>query len=86
MRGDVTPKQITRIQAARAAVVEAQRQLELAVVQALVEGASFRGISDGTGVATTTSQRYARAHGWPPPEIVEARQRAKPLVALSRRG
>lgn len=74
-RGDATSEQIDRIKSAQLRLDEAQKQLERAVVQALAEGASFRGIADATGIAGTTAQRYARAHGWPPPEVVESRKR-----------
>lgn len=53
-----------RIRAALAGVTAAQAQLERAVADALLHGASVRAVAE-LGVSPNTVQKYGRAHGWP---------------------
>jgi uncharacterized protein YjcR len=53
-----------RIRAALAGVTDAQAQLERAVADALLHGASVRAVAE-LGVSPNTVQKYGRAHGWP---------------------
>ncbi|MDT0277365.1 hypothetical protein [Blastococcus goldschmidtiae] len=52
------------IRSALAGVLAAQDDLERAVAQALLNGASVRAVSE-LGVSPNTVQKYGRAHGWP---------------------
>lgn len=54
-----------RIRAAMAGQRAAQDELEKAVAQALLNGASIRGVREATGLSPNTIQKYGRAHGWP---------------------
>ena len=56
-----------RIQNALAGVRSAQEELERAVAQALLDGASVRAVSE-LGLSPNTVQKYGRAHGWPTAE------------------
>jgi uncharacterized protein YjcR len=56
-----------RIRAALAGVRAAQDDLEKAVADALLNGASVRAVSE-LGVSPNTVQKYGRAHGWPTEE------------------
>ena len=53
-----------RIRAALDGVTAAQEQLERAVADALLHGASVRAVAE-LGVSPNTVQKYGRAHGWP---------------------
>jgi uncharacterized protein YjcR len=53
-----------RIRAALAGVTAAQDELERAVAEALLHGASVRAVAE-LGVSPNTVQKYGRAHGWP---------------------
>jgi hypothetical protein len=63
----VTEVDATRIRAAAAGVREAQEVLEMAVAEALKNGASVRAVAE-LGVSANTVQKYGRAHGWPTEE------------------
>jgi transposase len=54
-----------RIRAAMTALRDDQVELEKAVAQALLNGASIRAVAEGTGLSQNTIQKYGRAHGWP---------------------
>jgi uncharacterized protein YjcR len=56
-----------RIRAALAGVRAAQDDLQKAVADALLNGASVRAVSE-LGVSPNTVQKYGRAHGWPTEE------------------
>ena len=60
----VTSADATRIRTAVSGVQKAQQELELAVAQALLNGASVRSVAD-LGLSANTVQKYGRAHGWP---------------------
>jgi transposase-like protein len=49
---------------ALAAVRASQDELERAVAQALLNGASVRAVAE-SGLSPNTVQKYGRAHGWP---------------------
>jgi uncharacterized protein YjcR len=48
-------------------VREAQDELERAVAQALLEGASIRAVAE-LGLSPNTVQKYGAKHGWPTEE------------------
>lgn len=49
---------------ALAGVRAAHEELEQAVAQALLNGASVRAVAEA-GLSPNTVQKYGRAHGWP---------------------
>jgi uncharacterized protein YjcR len=63
----VTGVDAARIRAAVAGVRRAQEKLEMAVAQALKNGASVREVAE-LGLSANTVQKYGRAHGWPTEE------------------
>jgi hypothetical protein len=63
----VTGSDAARISTAVAALRAAQEELETAVAQALLNGASVRSVSE-LGLSPNTVQKYGRAHGWPTEE------------------
>jgi hypothetical protein len=63
----VTGSDAARISAAVAALHAAQEELETAVAQALLNGASVRSVSE-LGLSPNTVQKYGRARGWPTEE------------------
>jgi hypothetical protein len=63
----VTAVNAARIRAAVDGVRKAQEKLELAVAQALKDGASVREVAE-LGLSANTVQKYGRAHGWPTEE------------------
>jgi uncharacterized protein YjcR len=60
----VTEVDAARVRAAVAGVRTAQEALEMAVAQALMNGASVRSVAE-LGLSANTVQKYGRAHGWP---------------------
>ena len=60
----VDERDAERIRAALAGVTAAQQQLERAVADALLHGASVRAVAE-LGISPNTVQKYGRAHGWP---------------------
>ena len=60
----VDERDAERIRAALAGVTAAQQQLEQAVADALLHGASVRAVAE-LGISPNTVQKYGRAHGWP---------------------
>ena len=52
---------------ALAGVRASQDELERAVAQALLNGASVRAVAE-SGLSPNTVQKYGRAHGWPTEE------------------
>jgi uncharacterized protein YjcR len=67
----VTSDDADRVGRALAGLQAAQEELEKAVAQALLNGASVRAISE-RGLSPNTVHKYGRAHGWP---TVENRSR-----------
>ncbi|BAS10571.1 hypothetical protein AHiyo4_39930 [Arthrobacter sp. Hiyo4] len=67
-RGIVPEPDVQRIKAALVLRDAAQQQVELAVADALKAGGSVREVAASTGIATSTVQKYGRAHGWPTSE------------------
>jgi uncharacterized protein YjcR len=63
----ISDEDANRIRAAVAGVRSAQDELEQAVAQALLNGASVRAVSE-LGLSPNTVQKYGRAHGWPTEE------------------
>jgi hypothetical protein len=63
----VTEVDAARIRGAVAGVRKAQDALEMAVAQALKNGASVRSVAQ-LGLSATTVQKYGRAHGSPTEE------------------
>lgn len=63
----VTGSDSARIRAALADVRRAQEELETAVADALLNGASVRSVAE-VGLSPNTVQKYGRAHGWPTEE------------------
>jgi hypothetical protein len=63
----VTEVDAARVRAAVAGVRKAQEVLELAVAQALTNGASVRAVAE-LGLSPNTVQKYGRARGWPTEE------------------
>ena len=61
---DIQPADAERIRTALASVRAAQEELEQAVAQALINGASVRAVAE-SGLSPNTVQKYGRAHGWP---------------------
>lgn len=79
LSGKITPAHVEAIKAALATRDDAQRAVELAVAQALLEGASVRQVVEASGLANVTVQKYGHRHGWPTAEYIaerEATQRA----------
>lgn len=72
--GKITPKHVEAIKAALANREAAQVDVELAVAQALLEGASVRQVVEASGLANLTVQKYGHAHGWPSAEYIERRE------------
>jgi uncharacterized protein YjcR len=56
-----------RIRAAMAGLRDAQDELEKAVAQALLGGASIRAVAE-LGLSPNTVQKYGARHGWPTEE------------------
>ena len=56
-----------RIRVALAGVRDAQAELEEAVAQALLAGASIRAVAE-LGLSPNTVQKYGARHGWPTEE------------------
>ena len=65
---DIKPADRQRIAELLAEKDRVQLELEKAVAKALKNGASIRGVVEGTGLASATVQKYGRAHGWPTAE------------------
>jgi uncharacterized protein YjcR len=63
----VTSDNADRVRRALAGLRAAQKELEEAVAQALLNGASVRAVSE-LGLSPNTVQKYGRAHGWPTEE------------------
>jgi uncharacterized protein YjcR len=63
----ISDRDAARILAAVAGVRAAQEELEEAVAQALLSGASVRAVAE-LGLSPNTVQKYGRAHGWPTAE------------------
>jgi hypothetical protein len=61
---NIQPADADRIRMALASVRAAQKELEQAVAQALLNGASVRAVAE-SGLSPNTVQKYGRAHGWP---------------------
>jgi uncharacterized protein YjcR len=60
----VTEVDAARVRAAVVGLRKAQEALEMAIAQALRNGASVRAVAQ-LGVSANTVQKYGRAHGWP---------------------
>ena len=63
IKGNVPESEGQRILDALALRSEAQKQVELAVAEALKAGGSVREVSAFSGLSGTTVQKYGRAHG-----------------------
>jgi uncharacterized protein YjcR len=63
----ISDSDAARIRTATAALRAAQDELEKAVAQALLNGASVRAVSE-LGLSPNTVQKYGRANGWPTEE------------------
>lgn len=61
-RGEIDPADLRRIRKAMAGREKAQAELEQAVLDALDHGASFRVLTEATGIAGTTLQAWKRKH------------------------
>jgi hypothetical protein len=61
---DIERADAERIRMALAGVRASQDELERAVAQALLNGASVRAVAE-SGLSPNTVQKYGRAHGWP---------------------
>ena len=64
---EIDPAGAERIRAAMAGVREAQEELEKAVADALLGGASIRAVAE-LGLSPNTVQKYGARHGWPTEE------------------
>ena len=64
---EIEPADADRICAAMTGVRDARDELEKAVAQALLNGASVRAVAE-LGLSPNTVQKYGRAHGWPTEE------------------
>jgi uncharacterized protein YjcR len=60
----ITDGDADRVRDALAGLRAAQDELEKAVAQALLNGASVRAVAE-LGLSPNTVQKYGRAHGWP---------------------
>jgi uncharacterized protein YjcR len=64
---EIHPAHADRIRAATASLREAQDELEKAVAEALLAGASIRAVAE-LGLSPNTVQKYGARHGWPTEE------------------
>jgi uncharacterized protein YjcR len=64
---EIDPADADRIRSAMASLREAQDELEKAVAQALLSGASIRAVAE-LGLSPNTVQKYGARYGWPTEE------------------
>lgn len=64
---EIEPTHADRIRAAVVGLRAAQEELEKAVAQALLGGASIRAVAE-LGLSPNTVQKYGARHGWPTEE------------------